>query len=345
VITPRENYLRALEFRGPEWVPVTPGILFATWHKYREQLEEIVLEHRWLFPEHERGCVDFDDFPVTSRPDTSYRDEWGCLWRTIHGGRLGQVVEHPLAKRSAFDGYSPPDPDGGIDWEENRRLCEAKRQQGLPVMGVGSNLFDLLIDLRGFENLMVDLATDSDEFHALVDVVWKYNTRLISRWLEIGVDVMYFHGDIGTQRGPMISCQMFQDRIKPLYSDLFTRCRSAGAHVFYSCDGNIAPLIDDLIDCGVSLHDPQYRAHTLSGIAATYGGKMCAQVDLDQQQILPFGSPEEVRLHVQEVVETLEAAAGGLMIYAELQPEYPLRNIRALCEALRKHCFVRGLSG
>ncbi len=339
MMTPRENYLRALEWRGPEWIPVTPGILFACWHKYREQLEEIVLEHRWLFPNHEESSIDYDDFPATSREDAEYRDEWGCLWRTIHGGRLGQVVEHPLAEHVAFDHYTPPDPDADIDWDENRRLCEARREKGLPVMGAGANLFDLLIGLRGFEALMEDLATDSDELHAMIEMVRAYNTTRISRWLDIGVDVMYFHGDIGTQRGPMISRQMFRDRLKPLYRDLFTRCREGGAHVFYSCDGNIMALIEDLAECGVSLHDPQYRANTLAGIAATYGGRMCAQVDLDQQQILPFGSPADVTAHVREVVGALDAPEGGLMIYAELQPEYPLANIRALCEALRRYCY------
>ncbi len=98
-------------------------------------------------------------------------------------------------------------------------------------------------------------------------------------------------------------------------------------------------LIDDLLECGISLHDPQYRVHTFDDLARTYGGRLCAMVDLDQQQILPFGTPRDVANHVAEVVDTLNRPEGGLMFFAEMQPTYPLENIAALCEALEEHCL------
>ena len=343
-MTERENYLRAAEFRNPDWIPVTHGFLFASWHKYRERLEEIVLDHPRLFPEHTKGKIDFDDFPSNNKKDSYYRDEWGCLWHNIQGGQIGQVVEHPLEEWKALDTYAPPDPDADerIDWEKTRHVCVERKRRGLPVCGHGSSLFDLLIELRGFQNLMVDLALDAPGLRVLTGMIRDYNMKLITRWLEIGVDVMYFHGDLGTQRGPMISRSMFVKHIKPLYKELFSACREGSSHVHYSCDGNILELVDDLIECGVTLHDPQYRANTLEGIASVYGGKMCVLVDLDQQHILPFGTPEDVRRHVKDVAETLYAPEGGLMIYAEIQPAYPLANIRALCEALEEYCLDIG---
>lgn len=88
------------------------------------------------------------------------------------------------------------------------------------------------------------------------------------------------------------------------------------------------------------MHDPQFRANTLEGIFKAYKGKLCAQVDLDQQKILPFGTPKEIDKHVREVVEKLNSPEGGLMIYAEIQQTYPLRNIEAIFEALEKYCLV-----
>lgn len=343
-MTSRENFLRAAEFRNPEWIPVNPGFLFGTWHKYRERFEEIVLEHPRLFPDHIKGSVDYDDFPESNKENSYYTDEWECRWHIAEGGHIGQVVGHPIEDWKSLDAYIPPDPDKdeSLNWEKNRIECDERKKKGLLTSGHGAFLFDRLIWLRGFQNLMIDLAADAPGLKSLIGMIRDYNMNLITHWLEIGVDVFYFHGDIGTQRGPMISRSMFVKHIKPLYRELFSTCRAGGSHVHYSCDGNIRELIDDLIECGVTMHDPQYRANPLDKIASVYGGKMCAMVDLDQQHILPFGTPEDVRRLVKEVVDTLFKPEGGLMIYAEIQPAYPLANIRALCEALEEYCLDIG---
>ena len=52
--------------------------------------------------------------------------------------------------------------------------------------------------------------------------------------------------------------------------------------------------LDDLLECGVSVHDPQVRANTIDGIAAHYKDKLCANVDLDRQ-MFPFCTADDIR--------------------------------------------------
>ena len=40
-----ENYLKAVNFENPEWIPCRVSLMPATWRKYREALEEVVLRH------------------------------------------------------------------------------------------------------------------------------------------------------------------------------------------------------------------------------------------------------------------------------------------------------------
>jgi len=54
-------------------------------------------------------------------------------------------------------------------------------------------------------------------------------------------------------------------------------------HVFLSSDGRTLDAADDLIECGVSLHDPQLRPNTLKGIVQAFKGRLCVSVNLDQQ--------------------------------------------------------------
>ncbi len=345
-MTERENYLRAIEFGSPQWIPITVSILSAAWIEYREDLEKIVLGHPKIFRGYKKGNKNFDESPVGCRKGY-YRDKWRCLWYNTRDGMLGQVVGNPLSNWKLLDTYKPPNPLKKAsfyledqNWDAVKRSIEEKEKKGLLTEGWGEELFTRLYYLRGFENLMMDIATDDPHLPELIGMLTNYELKLIDKWLEIGVDIIGFHTDIGAQNSLMISPTKFRRYIKPMFKKIFMRCRKAGTHVFLSSDGCLLDIIDDLVGCGVSLHDPQFRANTLEGIFKTYKGKLCAQVDLDQQRILPFGSPREIDRHIREIVKRLNSREGGLMIYAEIQPTYPLKNIEAIFEALEKYCLA-----
>lgn len=339
----RDNFLKALEFRGPDWIPCTVGFSPATWRCYREKLEEVVMAHPRIFGAFKKGSVDFDRQPA-AYAEGYYTDEWGCVWRNVQPGLEGQVVGHPLEDWQSLDDYRFPDPlakseRGDRDWESTKKDIRRRRELGLVVWGGGERLFDRLYFLRGFKNLMRDIVTDAPQLPRLIKMLQDHETVLVDKWLELGVDIIGFHTDIGTQRGLMISPAQFRKHIKPLYKALFTRCRDAGVHVHLSSDGRLVEIVDDLIECGVSVHDPQFRANTLEGIERAYKGKMCIDLDLDRQ-MFAFTTPELLHTHVRESVERLNSPEGGLMMKGEVSgTNVPLENIEALCDAMEKYCI------
>lgn len=339
-INDRENYMRALEFRRPQWVPIHFGTTPSVWQKYGERLEEIVLRHPLVFPDYRPGDYRARLKGPFIAPDEWLRDDWGCLWHNAQAGMLGQVVGHPLADWRALDHYRPPDPREQFDWRRLREETGEARRRGLLTRGAyevtQGGFFDRLQFLRGMENLLVDFMEEPPALRRLIDMVLDYNMRYIRLWLEIGVDQMCFHGDLGTQKGLLISPATFRRHLKPGYKEMFSTCRSAGAHVWYSSDGCLLEIVDDLLECGVTLHDPQVRANTVQGIARAYRGRLCALVDIDEQ-MLPFCTPEEIHEQVREVVRAVGAPEGGLMIYAEPSHDVPLENIEALCTAWEEH--------
>jgi len=342
MLTYRENWLRAAEFRYPEWIPCSAGFSPLTWRSYGPDLERIIQDHPRIFPEYKPGSIRYDEMPVVYRQGESYR---GCVWYNIQDGLEGQVVEHPLADWSALATYRMPDPRsqterGTRDWGEIRRDIEERRAKGLLTFGDGERLFDRLYFLRGFTNLMFDIAEEPPEFFRLLEMLEDYELRLIKLWLEIGVDVIGFHTDIGTQHGLMLSPSKFRKLIKPMFKRLFQTCRQAGTHVSLSSDGCLVEIVDDLVECGVSVHDPQLRANTLEGIARAYKGKLCANLDLDRQSF-PFLTPAQLREQVKQVVDVMAAPEGGLMLLAQFYggQEIPLQNIEAVLDAMEDYCF------
>ena len=344
-MTYRENFLRAIEFDHPEWIPCSMGFSPLTWKTYRTDLEKIVLAHPKIFPDYKESSQDFfDQMPPVYRKGEYFRDNWGCLWYNNQEGLEGQVVEHPLSDWNNLTSYQPPDPllkeeRGDRNWERIKKEIEEQKKKGLLIFGPGERLFDRLYFLRGFENLMVDIATDDPHLPRLVKMLEDYELKLIRQSLSIGVDIISFHTDIGTQKSLMLSPAKFRKYIKPMFKKMFQTCRKAGTHVLLSSDGCLLEIVDDLIECGVSVHDPQLRANTLKEIVRVYKGKLCSNVDLDRQAF-PFAKPTEIRNQIKEVVDAMADPKGGFMMQAGIYGgDVPLKNIEVICEAMEEYCF------
>ncbi len=341
-LSERENYLRALEFSHPEWIPVTWD-LGSAWVKYGQDLEDVVLRHPLIFTDYQRGSYIGGPHDPFYRAYDSLRDDWGCLWRNTQPGLLGQVVGHPLADWKALETFRPPDPLEQYDWRAIRAGLEADRQSGRLTRGYISitqgGFFDRLQFLRGMANILMDFASHAPQLDLLLEMVLDYNVRYVKEYLKLGVDQLMFHGDVGTQRAPLLSPRTFRRYLKPAYTTLFGLCRQAGTHVWYSSDGRMVELADDLRECGVTLHDPQVGPNSLAEIAGAYlNKKLCALVDLNEQ-LLPFDTPAGIRARVKTAVETLYRPEGGLMFYLLCNHDTPLENIDALCASLEEFCF------
>jgi len=242
-----------------------------------------------------------------------FTDDWGCGWYNAHDGILGQVTDHPLADWDKLAGINIPDPDEQEDWEANATYIRTCKESGViaaayPSSFANGGYFDRLQFLRGLEDLLIDFLTGPPELEVLKSILLDYNIKYIDRWIETCPDFIWFHGDFGTQNGPLFSPATFRKHLKPAYTTMFTRCRDAGVHVWYSCDGNILEVVDDLIDCGVSIHDPQVAPNGIDGIKKHYAGKLCPAVDIDEQ-MLPFCSPRDVDEQVRRVIDTVGGAA------------------------------------
>ena len=67
-----------------------------------------------------------------------------------------------------------------------------------------------------------------------------------------------------------------------------------------------------------------------------YGNRLCFQGGISIQNILPHGSPEDVRRHVQEVMEAMSPGGGYIACTSHnIQVDTSIRNLDALFKAYR----------
>ena len=338
-MTNEENYLRTIEFRYPEWIHCTVALMPGTWARYREDLEDLVVRHPIIFGPYKKGSRDFDSFG-TSYTEGTYTDAWGCTWANIRSGLDGQVVGHPIKSWDEVKSYEAPDPMAEHDWGKIGEDLRKAREQGRLASGGGlphGFMFQRLYYLVGFEELMMGFADDLPEVRLLIQKVFSHNMAVISKYLELGANFMSFGDDMGNQtRLPISPAHFRKYLIEPCFSKLFGACKDIGAHVYLHSDGHILEIIGDLVECGVTVINPQIRANTLDGLVKECKGKVCVNLDLDRQ-LFPFCTPRDIDEHIKEATMKLGSREGGLMLHAECEPDVPLENIEAICQSLEKY--------
>ena len=306
------TYYKAVEFGGPDYIPSRVKLMPGAWQRHRERLEELVLRHARLWPGYVKGSVDFDS---RRYKEGTWTDEWGCVWSNITEGLNGLVVGHPLADWKDFESYTAPKPGDGLP-------------HGFMLLR--------LCDLRGLENLMMDFVDEPPQLQKLVDMVTDYNVAVVEKLLADNPRTVVLAEDLGMQDRLLVSPVYWQRYIRPCYDKLGKLIRGAGAHFYLHSDGRIVEIADDLIECGVTIINPQIRANGLDGLEKAFKGKICINLDLDRQ-LFPFCFAAELDEHIGEAVKRLGSKEGGLMLLAEIEPDVPFENIEAICAALEKY--------
>ena len=272
--------------------------------------------------------------------ESQWVDEWGARWAHAAGGVGAIQIEHPLKDLDALDEYIEgrmPDPLAPGRLEEAARLLAPHKGRkyciGMDVLG----LLEVLRDIRGMQELFMDLHTDAARLERLVTAVAAFHTRLLCSWAGIGVDCVMFGDDWGMQTGLQISPGMWRELFKPHYQAMFREAHAAGIDVLFHSCGKVIDIVEDFVDVGVDILDPiQPGCMDPSELARRFGGRVSFSGAVDVQSLLVFGTPDEVRRKIRRLIDTLGPPFGnGLMIGPAnaVTPDAPLENLRAMFEA------------
>ena len=347
-MTSRENILRSINFERPDYIPIAFHINEACWEHYPvEALKDLMADHKFLFPDFEGGPGRAElDYLIPERVGKPFTDGWGCVWETAMDGIVGTVTKHPLASWDSFEDFTAPDPEvdsgkGPVDWEKLHHDIDSTKTNGqLTVGGLRhGHTFQTLTDIRGYENLLLDMADGDPRLGKLIDMVEEFNMYVVQRYLKMNVDWMGYPEDLGMQVGPMLSPGQFHKYIKPSYERLMAPAREKGVIVHMHSDGYIHDLVDNLIDGGVNAINLQDLVNEIDWIKDKLKGKVCIDLDIDRQLITAKGTPRQIDELIREEVEKLGSRQGGLMMIYGLYPSVPLENIKALMDAMERYAF------
>jgi len=225
------------------------------------------------------------------------------------------------------------------------QVLRASTDRALMVV-VGCNLFEWGTFLRRIDNFLMDLVVDQANVERLLDALLELHFQTLDHVIEsVGdlVDIVRFGDDLGMDNGPLMSPDTYRTIFKPRHAALnsYVHERSSMKTFLHSC-GSLYDLLPDIIETGVDILNPvQISARDMepAKLKAEFGADITFWGGgADTRQVLPKGTPGEVRDHVRRNIEAF--APGGGFVFAtahNMLPDVPPQNIEAMFEAIDEY--------
>ena len=339
----KERVLCAIAHQQPDMLPMQFDFSGRTWD---------ILKHTMGFASVAKGIQHFDNHIVyayfgdalgamrstANFSDPIIYDEFGVGFDTSQEGIC--VVHSPLTEIDDYTRYAFPDPNAPqLITSAAREVIAANRDEYIVTSNHIFCLFERAWGLRGLENFMCDLIDEEDFACELLDKITNYQVTLAKRMIAEGVNCGRTSDDYGSQHGMMISPELWRKIIKPRIARIWNTYRDAGLPVIHHTCGDVRPIISDFIECGVSiLNDLQSECMPRKELGDLYGDKICFYGGLSAQNLLVYGTPEQVHEDVRDAVEKLGKNNGYIISPGvTLTSDVPTKNITAMLEAAQIH--------
>jgi uroporphyrinogen decarboxylase len=351
-MTSRERILAVLNRRPVDRLPVDlwhTDEVFQALVAHFGALDDLDLYGRmgidkivWVFPiyrspDHQgpTGSLHFGDAP---------RSMWGTPLRPI---QAGQALYHEFAQAPLAEYETPeslerypfwPDPDC-VDYQQMTSLAQ-RAATDFVVVGPWVSFFEVYCQMRGLETALMDVIANPDLVETALDYIEARQTSMMKRFLDQAapwVDMVFISDDMGCQNNLLLSLELWDRYFRHRLKRWCELVHGYGRRVFYHSDGAIEPLIPRLIDCGVDVLNP--IQHACPGmdpaeLKRKYGHQIVFHGGIDNQQVLPRGTPDDVRAETRRCIQTLGAGREGYIVCSchNIQPGTPIDNILAMVE-------------
>lgn len=228
-------------------------------------------------------------------------------------------------------------------------LREQHPDKAIVMILAWAHPFMVACEFFGIEETLVRLQMDDEALLVFLerqsDFVEK-SFRFACEEARGAADICWLMDDVATQRSLMMRPDTWRRHLKPLLRRQVGVLHEHGVRaLFHSC-GAIRAILPDLIEIGVDGVLPfQTSAEGMGveSIARDFGGKIAFYGGMDIQQLLTFGTEEDVRREVRRNIDAFSRCGGYIVAnshhcIANLKPE----NITAMLDEARRYRPARG---
>jgi len=363
----RERFFKALELEEPDYVPITdlaldPPIVDAVLGR---RVSDIVfttavgsggwnasLNYRLALIE---ACkkLDFDAVPALSdyslttkdyRPrfidDKRYVDHWGRIMQTSRKAKTTFFVGGTISSPEDLETYEPPNPFHPDIIELIERIMKKVKGEDIAIIAQCHSGWHMAFQVRGgIDKILIDFYRNPSFAKKLIDKIAESCQGFAKIMAESGVDALFVTDDYADSKGPMMNPKLFRKYELPNLREIVNIGKKYGIPVLKHSDGNLYPILEDIVDSGIScLHPIEPGAMDLKDVKEKYGSKICLAGNIDCKYVLPFGSEEDVRKDVRRCIDAAAKDGGFILMSSNsLHANVKVENIYTMVDEARKY--------
>ncbi|OGV59539.1 MAG: hypothetical protein A2498_03040 [Lentisphaerae bacterium RIFOXYC12_FULL_60_16] len=290
--------------------------------------------------------------PLPVMPEGESVNFWGirCRRAEYNGGAYQEQSHYPLAFAQSvndLDRYAWPSADW-FDYSKMREAAVEKRSRKVLMCGYMAPFYYHNL-LRGLEQSLVDPYECPDLMHALLkrlgDFFFEHHRRMFEACRGL-IDLSQVTDDLGSQTGPMISLDLYRTFYREHHRRFINLCHDYGIRVFHHDDGSCREFLPDLVGMGIDILNPiqwSCPGMDMAELKAAFGGRVCFHGGIENQRILPFGTPADVRAEVRHCIDALASDRTGYIVAPchNIQSNTTVENILALYDEARTYGTFR----
>jgi len=290
------------------------------------------------------GASVSDNYKIEKDINGTWLNEYGMRMR--QGDLYVEVVDYPLSKAETIadiEAYQFPDPDAPGRFTDAEALVKKYKNDFLVIGDIEVTVFSLAHQLAGMEKLLVDMMMETPYVSALFEACAQYQTQIGLRLIEKGVDAIWFGDDFGTQVSLLIPPETFREQLKPVYKRMIDRFKEAKPDIIpiLHCDGAVAELLDDISEIGFDVFNPVQPGvpgHLPQDMKANFGDKFAFWGAIDQQDLLPNGTLQQLERDISEKIDILGKDGGYMISPAHIiQRDVSADRVKLFIELCKKH--------
>ena len=190
-----------------------------------------------------------------------------------------------------------------LDWEkDSKELYHMLPNDRFTYFIIYNGIFERLADLTSFEDAFCYLLEEQEELTAFFDkmIEWYIGLTKIAR-TYYHADMILFHDDMGTQRAPFFSPEIYEELFIPQYQKLTGAVHEQGMFIALHSCGNVRRQIPNFITAGFDAWEGQEGVMDKDEIMETFGDQL---VQIGQYQISGDLTDEEAVEALRHMIET-----------------------------------------
>jgi uroporphyrinogen decarboxylase len=252
-----------------------------------------------------------------------------------------ESYEHFRAKRWSWQAMAEGD-TGAIKYQYDLLVQVAEAiPDSMKIVLHGGDVFTYLWQLLGFNNLCYAIYEEPEFIAEVVESLADAQYYAYHWAIELAGDkigAMFYSDDIAHGAGPFMSPDFYRKRLFPAMRRYAKQGEAIGVPLIYHSDGQLFPVMDDLIGLGVRGIQPlEPKAMDPLEIKERWPGRVClmGNIDLD---LMSRGTADQVEAHVRERIDSLNVGGGYMPGVSNTVPDYvKLENYIRMIETIRSY--------